>query len=643
MNLANPSALLWAALAIPIVIFYILKIRLRRIPVSTVIFWRQIYDEKKPRSLWQRLRHLISLLVQLAFLCLLIGALAEPFFSWEINQARRVVLVIDDSASMNATDVAPSRLSRAKDGGLSIIEGLHERDEMAIVAAGTQPRVVCGLTGRQRTLRDALTAVGSSDGPTRISEAVALARRLVSESTGDQAPKIQIVVLTDGCSDGAPELAKQDDVRLVSFATRAGNVGISRFQVRRSPLDPTGYEILAEVVNQSDEPASCRFELDLNGVVQDVVPLDLKPNGKWSQVIEKVSVDGGQLVARLTDKADGKIDYVDALAADNRAIALLPKREFQDVRLTRPEPNLFLEKVLEANPLVRLAIVKQSDALAATTASQTKSTPNLIRVFHKTVPTPMPPGPALVIDPSGDCDLWKLGDKLANPIVVSQDKETPLLANVRLENVILPEGRKLTFTAAAGKPRVLAAAVTGDPLLALIERPGGNVAVLTVNLDLGDLPFRTAFPILVSNTLAEFAGGRGELREALATGATTDVALPSSPGIEQMSLRAPNGTVQLLPRGVARTTIGPLDQCGIWSILDSQVKDAKPVEEIACNLASRAESDLRPPDGLPTQTTIISAGVFGGFLARPLWYFLIAAAWLLATLEWFLYQRRWIS
>ena len=91
MNLANPTALLWALLAVPIVVFYILKLRLRRVPVSTVIFWRQIFEEKKPRSLWQRLRHLISLLVQLALLLLLVGALAEPFFAWEANEAKRIV------------------------------------------------------------------------------------------------------------------------------------------------------------------------------------------------------------------------------------------------------------------------------------------------------------------------------------------------------------------------------------------------------------------------------------------------------------------------------------------------------------------------------------------------------------------------
>ena len=111
MSFANPTALLWALLAVPVVVFYVLKIRLKRVPVSTVIFWRQLFDEKRPRSLWQRLRHLVSLLVQMALLGLMVAALAEPFFSWEVLSARRVVLVLDNSASMNATDVEPNRIT----------------------------------------------------------------------------------------------------------------------------------------------------------------------------------------------------------------------------------------------------------------------------------------------------------------------------------------------------------------------------------------------------------------------------------------------------------------------------------------------------------------------------------------------------
>src|SRR5436305_4902097 len=138
MSLTYPIALAWAALTIPIVVFYILKIRLRQVPVSTTIFWRQIYDEKRPRSLWQILRHLISLLIQILWLLLLVFALTEPFFTWEILQARRLVLVVDNSASMRAMEVSPSRLDVAKQLGRQIVSGLRFRDEMAIIAAGVQ-------------------------------------------------------------------------------------------------------------------------------------------------------------------------------------------------------------------------------------------------------------------------------------------------------------------------------------------------------------------------------------------------------------------------------------------------------------------------------------------------------------------------
>ncbi len=574
MNLANPTGLLWASLAVPIVVFYILKIRLRRVPVSTILFWRQIFEEKKPRSLWQRLRHLLSLLVQLAFLCLLVGALAQPFFAWEINAARRVVLVIDNSASMNATDAAPTRLGRAKELGQHVIDGLRSRDQMAIVAAGTQPQVICGLTGHLRTLQEYLDAVHASDGPTRVAEAVALAQQLVGEESN-----VQILVLTDGCAKGMDEIIKNekkkyDNVQIVSVGQRTGNVAITAFQVRRSLLDPIGYEILVEVVNHSDDPVECRFEIDLNGSVIDVVPLKLSANEKWSKVIEKTAADGGRLT--------GRINHEDALAADNQAVALLPRREFQPVALVSASGDLFIEKVLEANPLVKLSVSRKPVA---------KPPAGSVMVYHHQVPNPLPPGPTLVIDPEGDCDLWQVGEKLQNPIVTKQDKDSPLMAHVRLDNVLMPEARKLTFTEAAGKPQVLAAALTGEPLLCALDRPEGKVVVLTVNLDKGDLPLRTAFPILVTNTLGWFAGGRGELREALATGSVTEITLPDKTESEYL-LRAPDGQTRKLPPGVKRTTVGPLDQCGVWSVV-ANTPDAVPVQEIACNLANRDESDLR--------------------------------------------------
>src|SRR6478735_7676421 len=141
MNLAFPIALAWAALAVPIVIFYILKVRLRRIPVSTTMFWRQIFEDKPPRSLWETLKHLLSLAAQIMLLLLLVMALTDPYFPWELLEARRVVLVVDNSASLAAKDVLPSRFAQAVTRGLHVIDGLRFHDEMAIVVAGAEPKV----------------------------------------------------------------------------------------------------------------------------------------------------------------------------------------------------------------------------------------------------------------------------------------------------------------------------------------------------------------------------------------------------------------------------------------------------------------------------------------------------------------------
>jgi von Willebrand factor type A domain/Aerotolerance regulator N-terminal len=632
MNLLHPLSLAWLGLAIPIVIFYILKIRMRRVPVSTTLFWRQIFEEKQPRSIWQKLRHLLSLLIQIAFLLLVVFALSEPIFQWEIREARKLVLVLDNSASMNAADATPGpdRLGKARQDALAIIDGLRFRDEMAIIAAGTQPTVRCGMTGHQKTLRDELAKILPTDGPTRVKEAVELARRLLADS-GDPKEKgrSNVIVLTDGGFEDAEKLAESTDVKVVGEgSSKTGNVGITKFQVRRSLVDPIGYQILVEVVNASEAVVETRLELDLDDSAVDVVPLRLEPGKPFRKVFEKTSADGGRLV--------GKIDRPDALPADNTAWAILPRRDIQPVTLVS-DGNLFLEKVFEANPLVKLAL-----------ANKPPATPSGITVFHKNVPEKLPPGPVLVIEPATSTDLWTIGEVQQNPIVTKQDKDSPLMAHVRLDNVLMPEARQLKIT--APKFQSLATSLTGDPLYASIDRAEGKVLVLTVNLEKGDLPLQTAFPIMVANALGWFAGTKGELRESLSTGVVTDIELPPSAeaGKGGLALVAPDGRSKPLPNLGNKVTVGPLDQCGVWSIVRPPVEAGKPevkgqeapkpLLEVACNLASRSETDLR--SSLPSTSRASLVAGFGGW---PIWVVLCALALALAGLEWYLYQRRWIS
>ena len=690
MSFALPIAFTLAALAVPIVALYVLKVRLRRVAVSTNLFWKQICDEKPPRSFWQHFRHLLSLLLQLLCLLLIVIAIADPYLSRELLESRRLVLVIDNSASMRATDVAPSRLDAAKAAALEIMDGLRFRDEVAIVLAGSTPEVVVGMSGNTPTLRDAINAIPFSDSPTQLTAAIDLGRQLIG-----QHPHAQVVVLTDGAVDSmelssalvseaieapteslpAAAVAPSDSaansttpVEYRLFATDASNIGITQLQVRRSLIDPLGYEILASVRNASANPIACRLELSLNDIPVDVIPLKLKPEERWSRSIEKTSLEGGRLRGVLTqiqandeadvsEKSNGTdFNIHDLLPTDNSAWAMLPGRRTQRVLIVS-QGNLFLQKVFEANPLVEVTVRKDFPE---------RWPADSIIVLHGKVPSILPPGNVFVVDPIGSCDQWEQGDVIENPIVTEQDNLSPLMTHIRLENVLIPDAKQLLFRT---PPHSLAKTLSGEIVYAEVKRPDGKCLVLSVNLDRSDLVFRTAFPIMTANLLGWFFGSTGELQPSLPTDAVTTVTLDETAGAaENLKLISPEGvsspvvvtagtdsqtvnssaTDPLTADGLAETTIGPLNEVGVWAVIRG-VKDAQTnvdspdqvLAEVAVNLADDRETDLRPMKELieSPQMHFPSAGWF----SRPFWFYLILMACVLTTLEWFLYQRRLIS
>jgi hypothetical protein len=621
MQFGWTAAFWWMALAAPIVLFYILKVRLRRIPVSTTYFWEQVYHEKNPRSIWQKLRHLLSLLLQLLFLLLVVLALADPYLLGDWMKPRRVVLIVDQSASMQAADVKTTRLDVAKGQASKMIDALRWRDDMAIISAGSVPTVEIGLTSHQRTLRKTLDGIEPTDGTGSTHEAVDIARRLIADH-----PNAEIHLLTDQELDESLGDETQEFVKVHRVGESTDNIGITNFQVRRSIIDPIGFQILVEVSNFSESDVECRLNIDLGEDVVDVVPLKLTPGEVWSDVLDHATALGGELVAT--------IDREDILAVDNTARALLPKREMQPVFLSS-DTNLFLRTVFEAIPYVQV-----QRGSGETTASPVEA----VSVYYRDVPQELPDGSVIVIDPQQDTSLFAIGETLENPLVVEQDSESELMTHVKLQNVNFPGARKLELKEGA---QVLVKSLDGDPLYASIEHENGKVLVLTVNLDEGDLPLRTAFPIMISNALSWFQGEKGEWNEAYATGEIITFPLEENDD-EQTELLfiSPGGREFPIPGQLEETTLGPLEEAGIWKLVErtpAAEEDGEPqdvvVNQFACNLDSPEESRLLQDVASREEAVLLAAGMG----SRPIWFYLSALALLMICTEWYLYQRRWIS
>jgi hypothetical protein len=635
MTLGTPLALLLALIAIPIVIFYILKVRLRRVPVSTNLFWNQIFEEKPPKSLWQNLRYWLSLLAQLLILALLVLAIADPILSWQTKGARRVVLIMDVSASMQAFDKATTRFDSAKQAAQRVLDGVREQDQVAILTAGTQPEVVLGMGNHVPSLRRAINDLQPVDTPANLGSAVELADQLLGD-----APNGQVIVFTDQAnpkntkSDNEPKKATAVEYR--AFGSNASNVGITQFQTRRSMVDAVGYELLVEVRNASDQPIQCRLEIELDERPVDIFPLKLQPNETWSRTLEKTSLEGGALKASLskfeTDQGEDRSKN-NRLDVDDIAWAILPDRVIQPVLIVSPG-NLFLQKVFEANPLVRVTVQKEIP---------TAWPENTVVVLHKLIPDPLPSNPLFIIDPETNSSLFRVDGLIDSPLVTEQDKDSPLMTHVRLDNVMFPGTKKLTFLTQTAKP--IASCVGGESLFATLSHGDKKAVVLGVNLEQSDLAFRTVFPILASNAIAWFSSQSGELSLAISGGDTARLnrSLSASAPPENLWLISPG----LQVKRQSGSTAGPLKETGVWELFEWDANEnptaetlratGKLVDRYAVNLASSSETDLRnanESDRAPMQTSIAS------WFSYPPWYYLAILIGTLLVLEWGMYQRR---
>jgi len=323
MTFINQNAFLWALLAAPIVLLYLWRPPLRRHLVGTGFLWEQVFSSAGGKSASWGGRRPVSLGVQLAVLALLVVALAEP----HARPPRRLVIVIDNSASMNATDAKPSRLAEATKQARQHLETIGPGDRVAIITGGDPLRVACRPTGRLDTLQRALDSVSPTEGLTRVVDAVALGQRLL-----DGSPDGRILVFTDGCFDGAADLDEHYDVRLITVGGSGDNLAITRLTVRRGLSDPLECQVFVEVTSFSDEPAECRVGLELDGKPIDRVPITLDAGGRWRQVFEMVSAEGGRLTARL--------DRPDVLESDNHASVDVPGQSIRGVVVLARESDV---------------------------------------------------------------------------------------------------------------------------------------------------------------------------------------------------------------------------------------------------------------------------------------------------------------
>ena len=140
---------------------------------------------------------LVIALACAAGIAALFGALAGPRFVAQVPvRGGAVVLCVDTSGSMRATDVEPNRAAAAAAAVRAFIDAVPDGTRVGIVAFSSGAGVVQPLTDDKDAVREAIGRIPPPNGGTAIGDALAAAARLLPP-TGRRA----IVLITDGVNN----------------------------------------------------------------------------------------------------------------------------------------------------------------------------------------------------------------------------------------------------------------------------------------------------------------------------------------------------------------------------------------------------------------------------------------------------------
>jgi len=175
------------------------------------------------QSQWRR--HL-AVALSLLSLITLTAAFARPKTQVDVPRERAtVVLVIDASQSMQATDVKPTRLDAAKQAAIDFVNKLPEKYNVSVVSMAGASAVLVPPTTAHNTVQNAINSIQLQDS-TAIGEGIATALRALQQAPKDPknpnsiAPGA-IVLLSDG-SNKTGRSPQQERRKCRSTQSRTG-------------------------------------------------------------------------------------------------------------------------------------------------------------------------------------------------------------------------------------------------------------------------------------------------------------------------------------------------------------------------------------------------------------------------------------
>ena len=315
MRFLNPSFLNLAWLALVPLVLYLFRRKAKRVPVSTLLFFRSLAREHQESAWLRRLKRILSLLLTLAVIFFGVLALARPAAEAGSDTPGSIVILLDRSASMAAKNAkGQTRLQEAQETIRQRVRSLPEQVIASLIAFDAKPTVLLSRSRNRRELLRLLDAVTPVPREGKLDGALAVAKRLAELER-----PAEIWHVGDHAADAADEKDVKYEFTNVSLPAPV-NVGITGFQIRKAPLARGRYEGFVKVSAAAANPKALTttLEVRIGGRISQLREIELQPGASSSLILPLEGVRGQQLELEL--KAPG-----DCLGWDNMIIAPLPE------------------------------------------------------------------------------------------------------------------------------------------------------------------------------------------------------------------------------------------------------------------------------------------------------------------------------
>jgi hypothetical protein len=659
MSFLTPITGLLVAAAVlpPLLLLYFLKLRRRKQAIACTLLWQRSVEDLQANAPFQRLRRSLLLFLQLLVLLLLALSVAQPRLHGGTRRGGKMVLLIDNSASMSATDLEGdgSRLDQAKREARDRVETLYggglfseSPGETMVIAFSSRADVICRFTDSKQQILSAIDRIEPTHAETSIAQAFKLARAYttnVVDAMGEaravgEAPTIELY--SDGRIGDLGDQVLRGEV--LNYYPIGGeepvNVAITSLSVERPYDRPAAVQVFVSLANFSDQSLECDVQLSVDGAARAIETVSLRPSERDEET-GVVSPGRNNVIFSPCEQPRGAVIEAavvreDDLAADNLAQLVVAPAKRLRVLLVAAR-NGPVKVALEGLALQELVQVGSAARYAAMAERGELEQYDVI-VFDGIRPDSMPPARYLVFgEPPPVEGLNPYGDG-EHQVALEWRDDHPALRFVTLDNLYV---MKFHLIEPADDVRVLVEG-SRSPLMVSVSR--GPLELIYCPFD----PLDTNWPYFRGwvNFLLNAVEALGNSGEALtsdyfAPGEALTARLPGT--ARDIELLVP-GQDQPLPQDPLNPALwswGPVRLAGLYELAwDDPALEQRQRRPLAVNLISSTEGDIAPAPKITVGQEQVAGQSTEDATYTPLWPWAIGLALGLLMLEWWVYHRK---